>query len=160
MAAGFVGKHCSTLGKWGMLLTGVWIWSSEERFTLQLWVCVGHYPEFTVCLWENNSTFYSLTCILGKMARGLYSPVDLAGVWDGVVIAVHYSSLVYEGKIKSGVFSSFLSTSSLFLPSSPPKAERWWGILDCLYTDSSTGLKKLFGKQNWFGVFAFIIVCC
>lgn len=40
------------------------------------------------CLWENNSTFYPLTRVCGKMARGRYSPADLAGIWDGVVIAV------------------------------------------------------------------------
>lgn len=40
------------------------------------------------CLWENKSPFYYLNCVLGKLARGLYSPVDLIGVWDGVVIAV------------------------------------------------------------------------
>lgn len=41
-----------------------------------------------LCLWENKSLFYYLSCVLGKLARGLYSLVDLIDVWGGVVIAV------------------------------------------------------------------------
>lgn len=45
---GFIGKHHSAPGKWGMFLTSALIWLGEKHFIFHLWVFVGCYPEFTV----------------------------------------------------------------------------------------------------------------
>lgn len=85
---GFIGKHHSAPGKWGMVSPVHWSgWvRSISHFTCgSLWDAI---LNLLFCLWENKSLFYCLNCVFCKLARGLYYPVDLVGVWDGVVIAV------------------------------------------------------------------------
>lgn len=133
MAAGFVGKQRSALGSEGCSLLVHWsgLARSVSHFTGGfVWDAVLSllFIFSLFCLWENNSTFCSWTCVLGKMARGLYSPVDLAGVWDGVGVAVRYGSPVCAGKIKGCVFS-FLFVYLFSLPPLFPTQSWEMGML-------------------------------